>query len=334
LHCRTFKKEMMNIRKIISLLTAVAFLLSACQKDVDVFIPDAGQNNGPDLKWATTITDTMPVSTLRKNLLIESHSDSFEVSANIATVNSSTGITCVFPPNSCVSDAGAAVTGKVKLELLLIKKKGDMIRMDKPTISNNKMLVSGGEVFIKISQNGHELKLAPGIKISVKFSDTPLETGMKLFYGDTSNGGFNWTAFDTSYHLNFSTQPDSYQFYSDKLHWLNCDYIFNATNLVKVADSLPENFTNVNSTSYIVFNTLRSVLPLNGDPVTKKFISTNLAAGLQATVVVISRQGNDYYLGHEGLVTGVSINTSGVQQVRVTPVKKSLADIQAYLSTL
>ena len=323
----------MKIRNILFTLLATAFFFSSCQKDIDKFVPDPGQTNGPDSKWFAVITDTMPVNILHRELLLENRRDSFEVNNNAITITTSTGLSCTFPAHAFVTDNGTAVTGKVYTEMLLVKKKGDMIRMDKPTISNDKMLISGGEVFIKVTQGGHELKLAPGVKIQVRFNDSPLDLNMKLFYAEDT-GRFNWQPFDTSYHVSFSTQPESYLFPSNRLHWLNCDYFYtSAAAQLKIVDSLPENYTNANSSSYLVFNTLRSVLPMIGDVNTKRFISTTVTIGLQATVVVISKQGNDYYLGHESLTTGLT-NINGEQKVKVTPTKKSLADIETYLSTL
>ena len=326
----------MNRKIFTSIFIATAIFFSSCQKDVDIFVPDPGQINGPDVNWVPVVTDSMPAGILRKNLLIEPGVDSFEVNANTATLLTSSGIQCIFPPHSCVAGSGTAVTGKVYVESMLIKKKGDMIRMGKPTTSNDKMLVSGGEVFLRVFQGTQELKLAQGIKVQVKIADTPTVTQMKLFFGDESvPDRFDWVPADTLLGQVNGIANNAYYFVSSKLHWINCDYFysFNTSTQVKVVDSLPDNFTNANSISYLVFNNLRSVIRMNPETSIKKFVSSYLPSGLQATVIVISKQANDYYLGKETITTGVQTST-GVQNVRITPVKKSLADIKTYLSTL
>jgi hypothetical protein len=73
---------------------------------------------------------------------------------------------------------------------------------------------------------------------------------------------------------------------------------------------------------------------MHGELSTRKFITGKLPVGKQITVVVISKQGNDYYLGYESAVTVVPTSGSLIQHVRVVPIKKSLPDILAYLSTL
>lgn len=329
----------MNRKSIIHILLAGALFLAGCKKDTDVFVPDPGQVNGPDTKWYTTIVDTMQVNVLRRNLAIETHIDSFEVNASPATINSSTGLLLTFTPNCCVTSAAAPVTGKVYAELMLIKKKGDMIRLDKPTISNEKLLVSGGEIFIRLKQNGQELKFTPNAKVQVRFIDAPLAAGMRLFYGDESfPDRFNWLPFDSSaFPVSVITQTSAYEFFSNRLNWINCDYFYNlnTSSQVKVVDSLPEHFTNANTMSYLVFNNLRSVVRLNADVVAKRFISGNLPTGLAATVVVISKQANDYYMAHESITTGGLGGTSVTEQkVKLAPVKTTLADIKAYLGTL
>jgi hypothetical protein len=51
-------------------------------------------------------------------------------------------------------------------------------------------------------------------------------------------------------------------------------------------------------------------------------------------VVVISKLGDDYYLGYESAVTQAAPANQAAQQVHIVPVKKSLPEILSYLSTL
>jgi hypothetical protein len=70
------------------------------------------------------------------------------------------------------------------------------------------------------------------------------------------------------------------------------------------------------------------------DVSTRKFITGKLPVGKAITVVVISIQGDDYYLGFESAVTQTPASNPIAQQVHIVPVKKSLAEILAYLNTL
>jgi hypothetical protein len=324
----TTRKIMKKIVTII--LIAGAFLLHACQKNIDAFVADP-RANAPDTNWYNIITSTMPVTALQNDLKIKLAADSFEVNNTAADRNIS-GMQLLFTPNCCTNSTGQAVTGKVNVEALLIKDKGDMVLMNKPTSSNGQLLVSGGEIFISLNQNGQQLQLAPNARVYLRYADAVPNPQMKLFYGDETNPQqFNWVpGFDS-----IRAGNQFYDIVSSKLRWINCDYFYDTTGTVRstVSAYLPFNYTNANTETFLVFKNIRSVLGMYGDVAEKRFISAKVPNNLAATVVAISKQGNDYFLGKEQITTGVNV-TAGNQKVLLTPVKTSLTDIKAFLATL
>jgi len=189
----------MNKKIVTILLISAAFFLTACQKNIDIFVPDPGQLNGADTTWAASLPATAPVFSLQtslsaSSLLSEPVKDSFEITANAVTVILTNGLQLTFPPHCFVNSAGQTVDGKVNVEARLIKTKGDMVLLNKPTTSNGSMLVSGGEVFVSVSKNGQQLQLAPNVKFYVRYSDFPTSQLMKLFYGIESSNvtQVNW----------------------------------------------------------------------------------------------------------------------------------------------
>jgi hypothetical protein len=326
----------MKRRTIIHVLITGALLLSACEKNTDIFVPDPGQINGPDTAWHNTITPTMPVSNLKASLLFEPYIDSIEVNSNVASILTPSGLLVNFPPNCCVSAAGQPLTGKVQVELMLIKKKGDMIRLDKPTTSGDRLMVSSGEVFVKLKKDGQPVQLAPGLKINVRYSDVPMSSLMKFFAGDESNTQhFNWLPNPDPNNNLFSVGSQAYEIYTNRLRWISGAYLYDTTgiSMVNVSADLAYNFTNANTVAFTVFKDFRSVVAMNGDNNTKKFSTIKVPTGKAITVVVISKQVNDYYLGFETTVTLTQAN-NGTQSVLVKPIKRSLPDILYYLSTL
>lgn len=327
----------MNKKIIIPFLAAGILLLSACRKNTDIFVPDPGQLNGPDTTWQNTVTVSMPVSTLKNSLLIDPYFDSIEVNSNIATVTTPFGVQVNFPPNCCVNASGQTLSGKVQVELMVLRKKGDMIRMNKPTTSNDSLLVTAGEIFIRLKKDGLPVQLAPSVKINIRYTDLPINQSMKLFFGDESNTQqFNWLPnLDLSNNfINAGTQ--AYEIYTNHLRWISVAYNFNfaSTATVHIVADLAPYFTNTNTVSFAVLKDLRSVAGMPGNISTKKFISPKLPVGKAVTVVVISKQANDYYLGYESAVTATPTNGTVNQVISVRPVKKSLPEILAYLSTL
>ncbi len=331
-----FKQMLMNIKPYLLIFFAGSFLLNACQKNVDIFIPDPGQINGPDTTWHATVTASMPVSALKNNLLEEPYQDSILVNTNTVSVLSPSGLLVTFPPNSCATAAGQPVTGKVQVALHVVKKKGDMIRLNKPSTYNDSMLVTAFQIFIQLKKDGQPVQLAPNVKINIRYVDQPSNQQMKFFAGDETNAlRFNWLPnTDTISRLYIGSQ--AYEIVTNRLRWISAAYVYNLNNTagVSVRTELASYFTNANTIAFTVFNDIRSVVAMHADINTRKFISGKLPLGKRITVVVISKQGNDYYLGYEATTT-VAVTTGSLNQaVPVTPIKRSLPEILSYLSTL
>ena len=325
----------MKLKTIILLLFAGGFLLTACQKNTDIFVPDPGQTNGPDTSWHTTITAAMPVSILKNNLLPQIYVDSFIVSANIATVITPSGLQVIFSPNCCVNSIGQPITGRVQVEIVLVKKKGDMIRLNLPSTYNDSLLVAAGHIFIKLIKNGQPVQLAPTATINIRYIDLPTNAAMTFFVGDETNPQrFNWLANPNAANNIVIAGTQAYEIYTNRLRWISIAYVFNFNTAAKVniAAALPAYFTNANTIAFTVLKDLRSVVAMHGDLSTRKFISSKIPVGKFITVVVISKQGDDYYLGHETSVAQTSGTNS--QLVQVMPIKKSIAEILSYLSSL
>ncbi len=327
----------MKKQNIIIILLASCIFFTSCQKDIDIFVPDAGQLSNADTAWYGSISSTMPVAALQTNLLIEPLKDSVELTTtSMSYLTTSAGIVCGFPAAGFVSTSGAVVTGKIQVELFIIKKKGDMVLMNKPTTSNGSMLVSAGEIFIRLKKDGQEINLAPGAKINIRYSDLPINTSMKLFFGEErANGEFNWIPnYDTSSFVGYGQQV--YEITSNRLRWINLDYFYDTAGITRstVSVKLPSNYTNANTTSFLVFKEIRSVLRMNADLTEHRFITGKVPNGKTAWVVVISKQGNDYFFTKEAITTGVNTTVNGNQALSLTPVKSSLADIKTWLATL
>jgi hypothetical protein len=327
----------MNKKIIILVLFAGGLFLNACQKDIDIFVPDAGQLNGPDTTWQNTVTASMPVSVLKNSLLMEPYLDTINVNANIATVVTPFGMQVNFPPNCCVTAASQPVAGKVDVEIQVVKKKGDMIRLDKPSTYNDSMLITAGQIFIRLKKAGQPLQLAPGIRYNINYVDLPTNPQVKFFMGDETNTqAFNWLPTPEPNIDTIIITPQTYQVYARRLRWISIaqQVEINTAAKVSVAADMESYFTNANTIAFTVFKDLRSVIDMRPDVSTRKFIAGKLPVGKAITVVVISKQGDDYYLGYESTVTQNSSPNPTVQQVHVVPIKRSLAEILSYLDAL
>jgi len=328
----------MKIKVFILILFAGGLFLNACQKDIDIFVPDPGQLNGPDTSWQNTVTATMPVSALKNNLLLTPYKDTIIVDANTATIVTPFGVQVNFPPHCCTTGSGQPVTGKIDVELIVVKKKGDMVRLNRPSTYNDSMLVTAGQIFIQLKKEGQILQLAPGVTINIRYTDLPINPQMKFFMGDEANAQhFNWLPTPTPSADTIVMGTQTYEIYTQRQRWLSVATVFDintTTPKIQVSADMAPYFTNANTVAFTVFKDVRSVIAMKGDLVTRKFMTGKLPIGKQVTVVVISKQGGDYYLGFESAVTQIPTVNATIQPVHIVPIKKSLPEILAYLSSL
>jgi len=89
--------------------------------------------------------------------------------------------------------------------------------------------------------------------------------------------------------------------------------------------------TNANTQAFLVFQNGRSIVALEADVANKKFKAFNIPATQQASLVIISKMGNDYYMSRKDFQTNT---TSAEQYVDVTPTHTTLSGIEDLLMNL
>jgi hypothetical protein len=98
----------------------------------------------------------------------------------------------VNPGHLCFAD-GSPVTGEVRLLLKEATTAFDMMLANAPTVSNGRLLESGGSYYIGLTSNGTELRLKEGKALQIEVPRIT-KKGMQLFYGQKDEAGFiNWT---------------------------------------------------------------------------------------------------------------------------------------------
>ncbi len=310
------------------------FVLQSCQKNIDIVEPSIFVGS-PDTAWVTTIPNNSQLASLKTNLAISFTADSF-VYNNIATTNTAANVTLAIPANALVKGNGLAANGTVNGQTQLLQKKGDFIRMNVQTISNNILLTYAGALYKNLKQNDSALQIAQGKKIEIKFpnSNIAFQQNLQVYHASVSNDGyFNWLANTDSATNTVTTVNNGYQFNTNKLPWLQVakPMEVNTSTQTVIKIKLPPNYTNSNTAAFIVFNDVNCVVNCKADVDAKKFISPALPANKSITIVVLSKQVTDYYLGYTQTIT---TNTNSMQEVIVTPTLKPLSNINSYLSTL
>ena len=309
-------------------------VLSSCQKNVDAFIPDNFQLIA-DTIWQNNVPSNAPVFSLKGDLRVARVLDSFSYSNSNFTFSSGI-VSLTIPTNSLVKNSGVLTSGIVQRETLLSFKKGDYIANDMPTTSNDRLLVSGGAVYLNFKNNGDNLSIGQGNKITVKFNaPNPYQYNRIFNASPDSSGGFNWIANnDTAFNKSGITAT-GYEIQTNKTQHIQTAHFMEVAGIAQtiLTVKLPTNYTNTNTSCYVSFNDETCVAGLKANVAFHTFISPVLPVNKLVTVVVISKQAGDYYLGTQQTTTTLN-GSSPTATVFVMPVKRSLEYIKSFLNTL
>ncbi len=97
----------------------------------------------------------------------------------------------VQPQNLSMPD-GSPVISKIEVQLIECTKKSELLGAGLQTVSNGKLLESGGSYFVDMQAAGQPLKIKPGKTVEVEFPHLAKKE-MELFYGAKNAAGqMNW----------------------------------------------------------------------------------------------------------------------------------------------
>ncbi len=313
-------------------------LLQSCQKDVDSFTPTV-TGTGPDTTWVPAVTAAMPVNVLRERLRFESQRDSTElIGTNAITVITNAGLKITFAANSFTTLAGTIATGRIRFETLLLRRRGEFIRMGFPTVSNGNTMISGGELFVSVRKDSNDLHLASSRNLNLRYDQTNILQGLKIFNGVNFSmpQPFNWLFNQDTVNNKVYAVNNAYELIVNKLGWINPGKIPDTTGIpqTRLTPLLPAHYTNANSIVFVSYNNQSSVTIMEPIVSGRMFRSLPVPVGAQVTVIVISKMADDYFLGHSVITSLQPSVLNGLQQVQISPVRSSLDNIKLYLNSL
>lgn len=183
--------------------------------------------------------------------------------ASGATLTGVKGTKITIFPNSLLNENGQTVTGTVTVELIEIYDRATMVLANKPTMGrlpngDVSPLVSGGEYFLKITQNGEILNSNSGVFVQVPTNNP--DFGMTLFDGEiNANGDLLWLGVEDSIAIGQDTVAgqwtNSYQFFDNDWGWTNVDRFYSDPRpKTTLRIKLPDGFDNTNSDVYITYD--------------------------------------------------------------------------------
>lgn len=327
---------------------------ASCRKDTTEFIPtDTLTIIESDTTWDDNLLAKSNLSTnLLPPLSIEKLVNQLSAIPKLDSCNAERGgtiivsdnVTITIPASACVNAQNRACTGKLDVEILILRKKGEFIAFNLPTSSGNKQLISGGVVYVKVRQNGQEVKLANNKTIKIRYLMTEPDAQMQLFEGKHEGRfNFDWVQLNGQGNARPSVTPwvDSsssqrrggYDVVLDRFGLINCAKFSDepASFNNKLVVTLPEMFTNLNTSIYVAFKDLNSVLSLSGDSRAKAFvpIGRGLPVGKTVTIVVMGYVKEKFYF-----ITKEITIPNTAQAILLRPAAAEKDDIKEMLKNL
>lgn len=235
------------------------------------------------------------------------------------------------------------VEGEVELQIRELYTKGDMIRYQKPTMSDGNLIYSDGVFHIKAYKDGEEIKLGQYYNIRIQVPNQNPDNNMQFFAGEETEP-FNWEWVqdpngeipsiwagaqweDDSLNLGFG-----YEIFSDRLDWINCDAFVDIPENEKTEVTVtlePDLYTNQNSVVFMVLDDINAVVQLWGDPTTMNFNMTGMPIGEAITFIVIATTEDDVY---DFAMLSTTLENDHMETLM--PVETPLEEIEMILEAL
>ena len=256
---------MKTIKLLFGTLLIISVVLFACKKkDPDVIVLPPINNPTP----------TSSISTFFDNNL-ESEIQTFTINPSTDyMVTGINGTTLFFNANTFEDMNGYTVSGLIEIEMIETQSNKEMLLWNRPTTTTDgQLLISGGIVYVNVSQGGNQLSINDNAPIQVSVpSDNYI--AMDYFTGsEDNNGRFGWELDDTDTVTTNTADTTNwnpnggglftFDFTIDSIGWINCDIFYGTGDpLTGVQVELPDSFNGTNSAVFIYYSNLNSVASL------------------------------------------------------------------------
>lgn len=110
----------------------------------------------------------------------------------ISVITAKKGLKITIDPSVLELEDGSPVSEKVSVSIIELTNGNDLFKTNAATVSNGRLLVSGGSYFIGMESGGKKIRLKNGQTLQVDFP-LLLNDEMELFYGERDSvGSMNW----------------------------------------------------------------------------------------------------------------------------------------------
>ncbi|MFP9113970.1 hypothetical protein ACLI1A_08500 [Flavobacterium sp. RHBU_3] len=203
----------------------------------------------------------------------------------------------VWLSGNCFTLNGVPVTGDVNIDYVELFDRGNMLVTNKTTMGvlpngDKSLLLSGGEVYINVTQNGQQLDTNCGLSVSIPTSLTGgTVPGMLPWKGTVDAAGnvvWEQQFIDFWVGTEQGQSEESFNAYLEDFGWFNCDKFYNFEGpKTDVEIIVPQGYNNINSQVFVA---------LVNTPNTLGNLSGEYPIGLQCHLIFVTGDGADGWI--------------------------------------
>lgn len=323
---------MKNRNVILTMALSALVLVASCNKDVD----DPVTN--PPVGTPSTNTDNKAADLLNDYFEAQKQTISIDVS-NTYYFQGQKGTIFYLNGSNFEDGNGNPITGNVDITLVENYSKLDMLMTNKVTLASTgtggAVLISGGEFYMEIAQNGNLVEVVNPVQVVTAPSMVSPNGNMQLFDGTTdAQGNITWTTNSDTLNIVQDSSGIGYGWgWSDSLSWINCDYFMNNTGpQTSVSVNVPSGYDNSNTMIFMVFTNANAVTGIYS--YASSVFSTGtyytIPEGMDVSFVAISEENNQIQYA----VISNSIITTNHTETFAASDFTTVADLQALEAAL
>lgn len=122
---------------------------------------------------------------------------------SVSVITGKKGLKVTVNPASLETMDGQPVTGDITVKMIELTTSGDLFKSNAATVSNGKLLASGGSYYVGMECNGKQLRVKGRQSVQMEFPKIK-EGDMELFYGDKDKeGNINWVKAEQPLAFNY-----------------------------------------------------------------------------------------------------------------------------------
>ncbi|WP_027418079.1 hypothetical protein [Crocinitomix catalasitica] len=247
------------------------------------------------------------------------------------------GTIVTVPVDAFVYADGSTVTGAVNIEMIEVLNYNDMVLMNKPTVSGDNILVSGGQLKITATKSGSQVYLAPDASLSVMVPTDAPDDRMALYEGiESLDGPVDWALIEDTVVV---VEEDSleggvyyyFEFDNPDLGWINCDYRWdNPAPQTTISAVLDAEYRIRYTSCFVVFPEINSVINLYpNDTISSTYRLNNVPTGSRAIFVCVAEIDDVYYsyISDETAITMDHMETAVMSPSTLEDIEAAIADL-------